>query len=316
MKCLVTGVAGLVGTNLALALSRSGWEVLGYDNFSNPSGFLEKTIPVIENDIRDACALQSAMEGVDAVIHLAAAGSVVESVADPWSNFEQNVRGSLCVFEAARVARVPKVIYASTGGALMGNTHPPVSELSLPKPISPYGASKLAVEAYASAYAESFGVNTLGLRFANVYGECLLHKKGIITRWFRAVANKEPITIFGDGSASRDYLYVGDLVEGIVSALQHQFTGSEVFHLASGEETSLSELAELMTRVTGSTDLEVVFQPKRSGEVERNFASYEKANRILNFEPKVKFEQGLKITWEWFRENSKSVQDINIIGYK
>ena len=241
------------------------------------------------------------------VVHLAAYGSVVESIADPERNFEVNVQGTLNVLRAAVGAGVRRFIFASTGGALIGDATPPVSEQSLPKPISPYGASKLCGEAYCHAFAKSYGLETVCLRFGNVYGPHSAHKKGAVTVFIKALMTGEPIVIYGDGSASRDYVHVEDLCSGIAAALDAPLAGGDVFHLASGRETSVLELARILRDVAGKPDHPIEFRPARAGEVARNFANYDKARERLDFQPKWKLADGLAATWEWFQQQDESV---------
>ena len=177
MKVLITGGAGFIGSNLANRLSSLGNNITVFDNLSSGTKdyLCEKNISFVEGNILDFDRLTSVMCGHDAVIHLAARGNVVESINGTRLNFDTNVLGTLNCLEAAKNNNVKKFIFSSTGGALMGNTPPPVDEKSVPKPISPYGASKLAAEGYCSAFSASFGFDIVILRFANVYGPNSLH---------------------------------------------------------------------------------------------------------------------------------------------
>ena len=181
-----------------------------------------------------------------------------------------------------------------------------MSEASVPRPISPYGASKLAGEGYCCAFAHSYGMSVTALRFANIIGPVSWHKKGAVTAFFKAIMNGEPIRIFGDGTATRDFLYVEDLCRGILLALKAKRPGFNVYHLASGREVSIRELAELARQVAGAPDHEIVFEPRRPGEVERNFARYDLARKELGFEPQVPLEDALARTWEWFRARQEA----------
>jgi len=301
-KVLIIGGAGFIGVNLARELRALHYDVWLYDNLSRSAmQQAPHAQQLIQADIRDEATLLEAMQGMDIVIHLAAYGSVVESVADPKPNFEINAHGTQVVLDCARKASVPKVIFASTGGALIGEATPPVDESSLPRPISPYGASKLCGEAYCHAYAKSYGLQTVCLRFANVYGPYSAHKKGAVTKFIKCVLAEQPMPIFGDGSATRDYLHVSDLCQGIVQAIRTECQPGEVFHLASGEETSVLELAQSIASISGKPDHPIHFYPSRAGEVERNFAEYAKAKRELGFHPQVGLRKGLEHTWKWFR---------------
>ncbi len=308
-KVLLTGGCGFIGSNLAPMLFEAGIEVTILDNFSRGDiAHLPGSdrFRVIEADILDEEAVCEAAKGQDAVIHLAALGSVVESITDPIENFTSNAEGTFRVLNAARKAGVKRFIFASTGGAIMGNAVPPVNEQSLPGPISPYGASKLAGEGYCSAFSGAYDMRITALRFANVVGPISAHKKGAITVFIRALMNDTPITIYGDGKATRDFLYVDDLCRGISKALLADKAGFNVFHLATGGEVSVAQLATMLCEIAGKPDHEVNFVDKRKGEVERNFANYDKAKKELGFEPTVTIQEGLKRTWDWFQQREQA----------
>lgn len=302
---LVTGGAGFVGATLVRRLLGAGHSVRSFDNYvtGDPSHLAGLDIELVEGDIRDAPALDKALVGQEAVVHLAAAGSVVDSVRDPVGNFESNVVGTFQVLDAARRAGTERVVQASTGGALIGAAAPPVNERSLPKPISPYGASKLAGEGYAHAFAKAFGLRTVALRFANVYGPWSERKKGAMTNFFKALHAGEPIVIFGDGSSTRDYTHVDDISRALQLALEGQVEGGTVLHISSGVETSVARLAEICKAAAGLPDHPVEFRPKRPGEVERNFATFDLAREVLGYTPTIDFEDGVRRTWEWYQEN-------------
>jgi UDP-glucose 4-epimerase len=302
---LVTGGAGFIGANLLRQLD-TVHDIRVLDNLVRGSRELlpaDRDIDLIAGDIRDPDAVRRAVQGVDLVIHLAAFGSVVESVTDPVENFEINVRGTFEMLRGAADAGVERFVFASTGGAIMGDQEPPIDERSLPWPISPYGASKLCGEAYLHAFAGSFGIKPVALRFANVYGPYSAHKKGVITRFIRAALAGGEFEIFGDGKASRDFLHVDDLCRGIIAAAESDLS-DEVLHLASGNETTINELARLILDLVGS-DVEIVHQPKRPGEVERNFANAGRARELLGWEPQLSLRDGMMNTIEWFRAHDR-----------
>lgn len=302
MRVLVTGGAGFVGANLVRRLDASHVRVVD-SLVAGTEANLPDAVDLAVCDIRDGEALARALDGVVAVVHLAAAGSVVESVSDPVANFDVNVRGTLRVLEAVRAAGVERVVLASTGGALIGDAVPPVDERSLPRPLSPYGASKAAGEAYAHAYARSYGLRTVCLRFANVYGPYSAHKKGAVPVFFRALAQGRPLQIYGDGGASRDFMHVDDICAAIEAALVAEVKGGTVVHVATGVETSVGELAQLCAEVSGRPGHPVAYQPPRAAEVQRNFASYDLAQRLLGFTPRVRLRDGLARTWQWYEEH-------------
>jgi UDP-glucose 4-epimerase len=304
-RVLVTGGAGFVGATLVRRLVGGGHTVRVFDNYStgDASYLAGVDAELVEGDIRDAEELDTALAGMDAVIHLAAAGSVVMSVQDPVTNFDVNVVGTFQVLDAARRAGVARTVLASTGGALIGDAPPPVSELSLPKPISPYGASKLAGEGYAYAFAQAYGLRTVALRFANVYGPWSARKQGAMTLFFRAIHAGEPIVIYGDGSSSRDYTHVDDIARALELALERDVPGGTVLHIASGVETTVAELARLCSAAAGVPDHPVEYRPKRAGEVNRNFAAYDLAEQMLGYTPSISREDGIRSTWQWFQES-------------
>jgi UDP-glucose 4-epimerase len=307
-KTLITGGRGFVGVNLRQKLAPiHDVRVLDSMQRASPTGWDKIADDFHKADVLDFSSLAPAFNSVSRVVHLAAYGSVIESVADPLSNFEVNVRGTLNVLRAAVDAGAQRLVLASTGGALIGDATPPVDEQSLPKPISPYGASKLCCEAYCHAFAESYDLQTVCLRFGNVYGAHSAHKKGAVTKFIKALIKDEPIVIYGDGSASRDYIYVDDLCAGIARALDAPDVAGETFHLAAGRETTVLELANILCDLAGKPNHPIEFKPARRGEVGRNFARYDKARAVLDFEPEWGLEDGLAATWEWFKRQGDDV---------
>jgi UDP-glucose 4-epimerase len=310
-RVVVTGGCGFIGANLAALLREQRHDVVIVDNLScgNPA-YLDDAgaYTLIKADIRDGAALDRALAGADAIIHLAAYGSVVDSVADPAENYSINVEGTFSLLSAARRAGVRRCVFSSTGGALIGDAIPPVSEASVPRPISPYGASKLAGEGYCCAFAHSYDMSITALRFANVVGPLSWHKKGAVTAFFKAIMGEQPIRIYGDGSATRDYLYVGDLCRGISAALDADLPGFNALHLASGREVSVKELARIACAAAGAPEHPIVFDARRKGEVERNFASYALAEKTLGFRPRVPLEEAVRLTWEWFNRHAQRVR--------
>ncbi len=303
---LVTGGCGFVGANLVRRLTTNNYNVVVFDNLSRGSlEYLDGIdVNVVTGDIRNEKDIEKAIARVSKVVHLAAFGSVVESIQDPQTNFDINACGTVNMLKQAVKANIEKFVFASTGGALIGDAIPPVSENSLPRPISPYGASKLCGEGYAHAFAQSFGLNTIALRFANVYGPYSGHKKGVITQFMQRIPKGEPLVIFGDGKATRDFLHVDDLCRGITSALEATTEPGEVVHVASGVETSVSELAQSIIEVSGKHSHPIIYDKKRVGEVERNFANYDRANQLFGFRPHISLKQGLLDLWDWFQANT------------
>lgn len=306
-KILLTGGCGFIGANLIREKLRGKYRVSILDNLSaGDRSFVEgfDNIEVIVGDIRDKKVVERASKGADFVIHLAAHTGVVASQKDPQLDLETNVLGTLNLLKAAVKNRVKKFIFASTGGAIVGEQKPPIHERMAPAPLSPYGASKLAAEGYLSAFNGSFGLNTVSLRFSNVYGPFSRHKGSVVASFFKRIQAGEPIEIFGDGSQTRDFLYVSDLCEAIMLAIKRG-RGGEVYQIASGKEESILSLLEKIKGVVKEKKVRVAFRPARPGEVMRNFASIAKAKRELGFVPKTPLADGLRRTWEYFQRSDR-----------
>ena len=303
MRVLVTGGCGFVGSNLiALLNDIGGYDVTVLDNevLGRREFLADLTCQFVPGDIRDTDVLGRVLPGQDAVVHLAADTRVVPSIAAPRFNFDNNVLGSLNLLEAMRAAGVKRIINASTGGAIMGEVTPPVHENMVPQPKSPYGASKLAVEGYCSAFNASYGLMATSLRFSNVYGPRSFHKGSVVAEFLRRVIRGENLTVYGDGSQTRDYVFVEDLCRGIVAALHSQASG--VFQLGTGVGVSLNELIEEIRQIVAPTQVEVRYEPFRDAEVRYTFCDISKARRELGYSVPTSLAEGLRRTWAWFLE--------------
>lgn len=302
-KILITGGRGFIGTNLMRRIRERHPEaelvVLDNGSMTVPGLLPDGSLIDHQGDVRDLAAVKRAASGCNTIVHLAGQTRVVDSIQDPVFGFEVNARGTLNVLMAAREAGVRHVVLASTGGAMFGDAAEPIHEEMLPKPSSPYGASKLAMEAYAHAFAGSYGLQSAVMRFANVYGPYSTLKGSFIAHVFRQVLAREPITIYGDGSQARDFVFVDDLCDGIVQAMDAKASG--IFHLGSGSPTSLTELLEKVGWVIGSDwPLEIRYAPWRVGEVRQTHTSIAKAALAFRYSPKTELEAGLEATWRWF----------------
>jgi UDP-glucose 4-epimerase len=298
---LITGGAGFIGRHLADHLLSRDVSVTVIDNESlgdRTSLDLDR-VRFVSGDLRNRDDLRSALEGQDAVVHLAADTRVMDSIADPAHNFENNVIGTFNLLELSRELGVKRIVAASTGGAILGDVEPPVHEEMAPQPTSPYGASKLMMEGYLSAYASSYGLTSCALRFSNIYGPRSLHKGSVVAHFFKRILAEEPLVVYGDGSQTRDYLYAGDLVAGVATAaIDSDVQGA--YQLGTGIPTTLNELLGVMRTVTGR-DLEVDYQPFRAGEVRDTWCQIDKARGAFGFDPTTPLEDGLRTTWEWFQ---------------
>lgn len=316
MNLLVTGGCGFVGQNLIAALLRQDMGAIKVldDLTAGKKEYLDRVVrehpesstrvEFIKGDVRDGKLALEASEDTEAIIHLAAQPGVIPSIEDPQQDMEVNVRGTLNYLEAARRRDVEKFIYASSAAPL-GGTEPPLHEGKLPHPLSPYGASKLAGEAYCSAYHGSYGINTLSLRFSNVYGPRSHHKGSVVATFFKKILKKEPLVVYGEGNQTRDFLFTGDLSHGIVKAVEAKI-GGEVIHLGSGTETSVNDLVGLVKDTIAEDinhPIEVKHHPPRKGEIHRSYSDITKAREVLGYEPAIPLKEGLLRTWEWFKGN-------------
>ena len=300
-RVLITGGAGFIGVHLSDHLVRSGgYEVTVLDNESlgHRSHLDLDRVRFIEGDLRERADLRSAVEGQDAVVHLAAHTRVIDSIVDPAHNFENNVIGTFNLLEECRAAGVERIVAASTGGAIVGDVPPPVHERMAAQPTSPYGASKLMLEGYLSAYAGAYGISACALRFSNVYGPRSFHKGSVVAHFFKQILAGQELVVYGDGSQARDFLYVRDLVEGIRVAIDSDAVGA--YQLGSGKPTTVNELLELMRDATGS-DLDVRYEDFRAGEVRYTWCDIDKAREGLGFDPITSLDEGIRHTWEWFQ---------------
>jgi UDP-glucose 4-epimerase len=288
------------------------------DNFSSGQRecLTDLDVEVVEGDILDTEAVARAVTGVNGVVHLAAQTGVPGSLKDPYHDCQTNVIGTLNLLEACRRVEAQRsrgeprrtsgpaplrFVFASSNAPL-GRQLPPATEDKAPLPISPYGASKLAGEGYCLAYHGSWGLGTVVLRFANVYGPHSAHKSSVVARFFKDILSGEGITIDGDGQQTRDFIYVGDLCRAILLALESDVSG-EVCQIATGEETSILELAALVQAVTGRS-VEAHHGPARQGDIRKNYSAVTKAERTLGWEPQEHLREGLEATFSWFEERA------------
>jgi UDP-glucose 4-epimerase len=293
LRAIVTGGAGFIGSHVVDALLARGDEVLVLDDLSNgkrenvPGGARLEVV-----DIREP--LGDHFEGAEVCFHLGAQVDVRVAVERPEHDAQVNVLGTVNVLEAAR-AHGTQVVFASTGGAIYGECDGPVAEDAPRQPLSPYGVSKLAGEEYLAAYNRLYGASHVSLRYANVYGprQDPRGEAGVVAIFLGRLAGGDPPTIFGDGSQTRDYVYVGDVARANLTA-----AGKEgVFNVGTGIETSVLELHELCRRVAGS-ELDAEHADARLGEVQRSVLDVTRAERELGWRPEVGLEDGLRRTWE------------------
>ena len=301
---LITGGAGFIGVNLVRALTQSARGIRVLDNLSAGRQEDLENLPVelMVGDIRNHQAVDAAMAGVEVVVHLAAHTGVVQSVEEPSLDMSVNVFGTLNVLKAAVRHGVERFIFASTGGAIVGVANPPVHEEMPPCPVSPYGAGKLAGEGYCSAFWRSYGLKTVALRFSNVYGPYSYHKGSVVAKFLRQILAQEELKVFGDGKQTRDFIYVKDLCDAILNAVDADVPFGQPIQLGSGQETSINRLLTLLRITVKPRDFPPVrYVPARNGEVLRNFVSIARAGKYLQFTPRTDLPANLRHTWEWFQ---------------
>ncbi|PYO02264.1 MAG: LPS biosynthesis protein WbpP [Candidatus Rokuibacteriota bacterium] len=307
-RFLVTGGAGFIGSHLVERLLADGHHVCVLDNFS--SGSLDNlafagpgdSLTIVRGDIRDLGCVETAAAGVEVIFHQAAMRSVPQSVADPLGTTATNVTGTLHVLEAARRQNVRRVVYASSSSVYGERPDLPKRETQVPAPISPYGVSKLAGEQYAAVWTRLYGVETVGLRYFNVFGprqDPASEYAAVIPRFILGALEGRAVEIHGDGQQSRDFTEVENVVEANVLAADAEAAAGEVFNVGCGDRISLleilSQLEALLARPVQRSHTEA-----RVGDVRHSEADIDKARRLLGFAPKVEFEAGLRRAVEYF----------------
>lgn len=258
-------------------------------------------IEVVQADIRDADDALTVTRGADVIIHLAANTGVQPSIESPRVDMQSNVLGTFNYLEAARVNGVAQFVLASSG-APIGEAEPPITEQTPCRPISPYGASKLAGEAYCSAYHGSFGLNTVVLRFSNVYGPLSGKKGSVVAKFIKQAINGEPWVINGNGEQTRDFIYSQDLAKAVVKAAYFP-NGGEIFQVATQEETSVKQLADLLgEKLKQIMDIEpqIHYGEPLIGDVARNFADISHSRQVLQWQPSTLLAEGIVHTLQWF----------------
>jgi nucleoside-diphosphate-sugar epimerase len=301
---LVTGGAGFIGSHLVEALVRRGRRVRVLDNFSTGSRHnleaVEADVDVVEGDLLDVEALAGAMEGVEVVFHQAALRSVPRSVDDPLATNRVNVEGTLNVLMTARrTGRVRRVVYASSSSVYGDASALPLRESDPPRPISPYAVSKLAGEHYCQVFARLYGLETVSLRYFNVFGarqDPASEYAAVVPRFVRAALGGESLEIHGDGRQSRDFTHVADVVRANCLAADAPGAVGEVFNVAGGRSQTLMDIVEWLTRRQAGHGRAVRWRhgAPRAGDVRHTLAALDKADQILGYRPLVRFEDGLE----------------------
>jgi UDP-glucose 4-epimerase len=303
MKALVTGGAGFIGSHLVEKLLGLGHEVRVVDNFTTgkrdnltPCARFGRALEVVEADVRDAGRMKELAVGCEVVFHEAAIVSVPYSVEHPQETHDVNLQGTLNVLEAAKSAKVRRVVFASSAAVYGDAPGLPKHEGMVPTPISPYGLEKLAGEHYLAVFARLYGVETVALRYFNVFGprqDPSSAYSGVISIFADRAQRGAPLTIFGDGRAYRDFVFVGDVVRANLLAVETKGASGGVFNIARGDKTSLLDLAAMIGRVVGR-ELFVKHAEVRAGDIAESMADIARAKRELGYAPEVGVEEGLR----------------------
>jgi nucleoside-diphosphate-sugar epimerase len=313
---LITGVAGFIGSSLAHALLQRGQRVRGVDNFAtgkgeNLAGILDK-IDFQEADLLDLDAMKKACQGTDYVLHQAAIPSVPKSVLDPLGSNQANVDGTVNVLVAARDAKVKRVVYAASSSAYGDTPTLPKREDMIPNPISPYAVAKLASEYYMVSFFRCYGLETVSLRYFNIFGprqDPSSPYSGVLAKFITQMLKGEQPTIFGDGKQSRDFTYIDNAVSAnlLACGAPAAEAAGRVFNVATGTRFDLNQTFEILKGLTGYSG-EVKYEPERAGDVKHSLADISQAAKHLKYQPEVSFEEGLKRTIAWYRSQASAAK--------
>jgi nucleoside-diphosphate-sugar epimerase len=304
MKYLVTGGAGFIGSHIAENLVKEGHEVVVYDNLStgklaNLAGFRER-VEFVEGDIRDAKKISETMQGVDVVFHEAAVASVTLSVEQPVETDQINVNGTVCVLNAARENKVKKLVFASSAAIYGDDPELPKREDMTPKPLSPYAFHKLAGEYYLRLFHQLYGLKCVALRYFNVFGprqDPSSPYSGVISIFVDRFKKKAPYTIFGDGKQSRDFVFVQDVVRANLAAAKVERDDVPIINVARNESNDLLRLVEVLQEISGHVE-KPQFREERLGDIKHSLADNSRLRDILAVEPRVSFQEGLRLLWD------------------
>ncbi len=309
-KYLVTGGAGFIGSNIVDELVKRGEKVRVVDNFftgkkENLTHIMDK-IELVEGDIRDVDLMKKCAKGIDFILHQAAFRSVAKSVENPALTGEINVQGTLNILVAAKEAKVKRVVSASSSSVYGDTAIFPEKEEHAPAPISPYAVSKLSTEYYCRAFSETFGLETVSLRYFNVFGPRQNPESKystVVPAFIFRILKDLPPQVDSDGKQSRDFTYVSNVVDAnITAATSPKKCLSMVFNVACGESYSILDIIKAINELLGK-DVKPVFGPKRPGDVRRTYADISKIQKFLGYKPRVDFKTGIKKTLEWFTSN-------------
>src|SRR5687767_10622613 len=307
---LVTGGAGFVGSHIATALVDAGARVRVVDDLS--TGYLknlrhiESKIDFIEGGVGDAATLGRALSDVELVFHEAAIPSVPRSVDRPVESHDASVNATFALLLAARDQKVRRLVYAASSSAYGDQPELPKHEEMRPAPLSPYAVGKLVGEYYGQVFTNVYGLETVSLRYFNVFGprqDPSSQYSGVISRFMSALVNGEQPIIYGDGEQSRDFTFVSNVVNANLSAAESADAVGKVMNVANGRQVTLNELLEIMKNVTGKSTAEARYEPLRVGDVRHSLADISLARSLLGYEPRIGRVEGLRLTFDWWQKS-------------
>ena len=304
---LVTGGAGFIGSHIAAALINRGARVRIIDDLS--TGHLENVteiggdIDFIQASLTDANALSRALQNVEWVFHEAAIPSVPRSVAEPVETHEASVNATFSLLMAAREHKVRRLVYAASSSAYGDQPELPKREDMRPDPLSPYAVAKLVGEYYCQVFSRVYGLETVSLRYFNVFGprqDPGSQYSGVISRFIDALLNEEQPTIYGDGEQSRDFTYISNVVDANLKAADSNSAVGQVINIANGQRVTINQVFEMVKKLTGHPNLQAQYAPPRTGDVRDSLADLGLARSLLGYEPRVQLEEGLRSTIDWW----------------
>jgi nucleoside-diphosphate-sugar epimerase len=307
---LVTGGAGFIGSHIASALASAGARVRIIDDLS--TGYrenleeIEGEVDFVQGSLADQKSLRKALEGVELVFHEAAIPSVPRSVEDPRQTHIASVEGTFSLLLAAREMKVRRIVYAASSSAYGDQPTLPKVETMLPEPLSPYAVAKLVGEHYCQVFSRVYGLETISLRYFNVFGprqDPSSQYSGVISRFISALLRGERPVIYGDGEQSRDFTYIDNVVDANLKAAESARGIGEVMNIANGERITLNQLLQELRDLTGRSDVVADYREPRVGDVKHSLADISRARSLLGFEPRVDLRTGLQLTIDWWNKS-------------
>ncbi|HSS21130.1 MAG TPA: SDR family oxidoreductase [Pyrinomonadaceae bacterium] len=307
---VVTGGAGFIGSHLAARLASAGARVRVIDDLS--TGYRENLeeiggdLDFVHGSVADEELLAKALEDVELIFHEAAIPSVPRSVENPRQTHIASVDATFSLLDAARQKKVKRIVYAASSSAYGDQPTLPKVESMLPEPLSPYAVAKLVGEHYCQVFTRVYGLETVSLRYFNVFGprqDPSSQYSGVISRFISSILGGERPVIYGDGEQSRDFTYIDNVVDANMKAAESSKAIGQVINVANGERISLNHLLEELKTLTGKTDVVADYQPTRAGDVKHSLAEISRARNLLGFEPRVDLRTGLKLTIDWWKNS-------------